>query len=275
VGRATSPQASATRRDQPLADGGHRGSRPLGGRHGPATTRVGAGERQAYHAISLGFYEGEPVRRTDPAHRSLGRFFHEEIATPLGFEFYLGLPDAIPHERLAPLEPPSLWKRLTAMPPRLTLAAMNPRSVLSDLAVEVGPALGVRVADVADGGEVQGVVQSAVAALGEPVHDLATRGAFHGCGAVAGGELVAVGEAADVAGEPDQVTGNDRAEAEQVGERGPGRVHGETDTTVGLFELGIPGAAGPPAARRPGRGGLLDRGGGLDPPRAAPRRPTR
>jgi CubicO group peptidase (beta-lactamase class C family) len=100
---------------------------------------VGAGERQAYHAISLGFYEGEPVRRTDPAHRSLGRFFHEEIATPLGFEFYLGLPDAIPDERLAPLEPPSLWKRLTGTPPRLTLAAMNPRSVLSDLAVEVGP----------------------------------------------------------------------------------------------------------------------------------------
>ena len=33
------------------------------------------GERQAYHAISLGFYEGELVRRIDPRHRSLGRFF--------------------------------------------------------------------------------------------------------------------------------------------------------------------------------------------------------
>ncbi len=39
------------------------------------------GERQAYHAISLGFYEGELVRRIDPRHRSLGRFFDEEIAT--------------------------------------------------------------------------------------------------------------------------------------------------------------------------------------------------
>ena len=68
------------------------------------------------------------------------------------------------------------------------------------------------MADVADGGEVQGVVQSVVAALGEPVHELATRGAFHGCGAVVGGELVAVGEAAGVDGEPDQVTGNDRAD---------------------------------------------------------------
>jgi CubicO group peptidase (beta-lactamase class C family) len=88
------------------------------------------GERQAYHAISLGFYEGELVRRIDPQHRSLGRFFAEEFAEPLGLELYIGVPEAIPDERLAPLEPPSIWERLTAMPLRLTLAAMNPRSVL-------------------------------------------------------------------------------------------------------------------------------------------------
>src|SRR5215471_13705726 len=50
------------------------------------------GERQAYHAISLGFYEGELLRRIDPAHRSLGRFFADEIASPLGLDFYIGLP---------------------------------------------------------------------------------------------------------------------------------------------------------------------------------------
>lgn len=88
------------------------------------------GERQAYHAISLGFYESEIVRRVDPRHRSLGRFFAEEIAKPLGVDFYIGLPDAIPDTRLAPLEPPSLWKRLTGMPLSVTLAAMNRRSVL-------------------------------------------------------------------------------------------------------------------------------------------------
>jgi CubicO group peptidase (beta-lactamase class C family) len=88
------------------------------------------GERQAYHAISLGFYESELVRRIDPEHRSLGRFFDEEIAKPLDVEFYIGLPDAIPDSRLAPLEPPSLWKRLTSLPLSLTLAAMNRRSVL-------------------------------------------------------------------------------------------------------------------------------------------------
>jgi CubicO group peptidase (beta-lactamase class C family) len=88
------------------------------------------GERQAYHAISLGFYESELVRRIDPQHRSLGRFFDEEIAKPLDLHFYIGLPDSTPNERLAPLEPPSLWKRLTSLPLSLTLAAMNRRSVL-------------------------------------------------------------------------------------------------------------------------------------------------
>jgi CubicO group peptidase (beta-lactamase class C family) len=88
------------------------------------------GERQAYHAISLGFYEGELLRRIDPAHRSLGRFFAEEIAAPLGLDFYLRLPRALPDERLAPLEPPSRWKMLTGMPPSVLLAAMDRRSVL-------------------------------------------------------------------------------------------------------------------------------------------------
>jgi CubicO group peptidase (beta-lactamase class C family) len=88
------------------------------------------GERQAYHAISLGFYESEIVRRVDPGHRTLGRFFAEEIAEPLGIDFYIGLPDSVPDARLAPLEPPSLWKRLTGMPLSVTLAAMSRRSVL-------------------------------------------------------------------------------------------------------------------------------------------------
>ena len=66
------------------------------------------GERQAYHAISLGFYEGELIRRIDPAHRTLGRVFHEEIATPLGIDVHIGTPADIPVERIAPLEPPEL-----------------------------------------------------------------------------------------------------------------------------------------------------------------------
>jgi CubicO group peptidase (beta-lactamase class C family) len=88
------------------------------------------GERQAYHAISLGFYQGELIRRVDPAHRTLGRVFNDEIAKPLGAEFYIGVPESIPDERIAPLEPPSTWKRLTSMPLAVTLAAMSRSSVL-------------------------------------------------------------------------------------------------------------------------------------------------
>jgi CubicO group peptidase (beta-lactamase class C family) len=88
------------------------------------------GERQAYHAITLGFYEGELLRRIDPAHRSLGRFFDDEIAVPLGLDLYLRLPASLPDERLAPLEPPGRWKMLTGMPLAFFLAAVNRRSVL-------------------------------------------------------------------------------------------------------------------------------------------------
>ena len=44
----------------------------------------------------LGFYESELLRRVDRRHRTLGRFFQQEIATPLGLEFYIRLPEEIP-----------------------------------------------------------------------------------------------------------------------------------------------------------------------------------
>jgi CubicO group peptidase (beta-lactamase class C family) len=88
------------------------------------------GERQAYHAISLGFYQSELLRRIDPAHRTLGRFFAEEIAAPLGIDFYLRLPDSVPNERLAPLQPINRWRVFREMPWRIVLDSLNPRSVL-------------------------------------------------------------------------------------------------------------------------------------------------
>ena len=88
------------------------------------------GERQAYHAISLGFYEGEVIRRVDPQHRTLGRFFADEIAAPLGLEFYIRLPASVPDSRLAPLVQPGMMRTLASLPPRMLLDALNPRSVL-------------------------------------------------------------------------------------------------------------------------------------------------
>ena len=86
------------------------------------------GTRQAYHAISLGFYESELLRRIEPQHRSLGRFFHEEIALPLRLDFYIRLPETIPDSRLAIMESPGFVKMLFGFPIRLTLASFNRRS---------------------------------------------------------------------------------------------------------------------------------------------------
>jgi CubicO group peptidase (beta-lactamase class C family) len=86
------------------------------------------GTRQAYHALTLGFYEGELLRRVDPQHRSLGQFFQDEIASPLGLDLYLRLPETIPNSRLATIAPPGRMAMLLDFPPRFTLEAMNPRS---------------------------------------------------------------------------------------------------------------------------------------------------
>jgi CubicO group peptidase (beta-lactamase class C family) len=86
------------------------------------------GTRQAYHAITLGYYEGELLRRIDPRHRSLGTFFQDEIAGPLGLDFYIRLPGSIPDARLATLSRPGPMAMLLAFPIGLTIAAFNPHS---------------------------------------------------------------------------------------------------------------------------------------------------
>jgi len=81
------------------------------------------GTRQAYHALSLGFYESELLRRVDPQRRSLGQFFQDEIASRLGEDVYIRLPEAIPNSRLATLAPPSLIEILRGFGLRFTLQA--------------------------------------------------------------------------------------------------------------------------------------------------------
>jgi CubicO group peptidase (beta-lactamase class C family) len=63
------------------------------------------GTRHGYHTMTLGLYMQELIRRVDPGHRTLGRFFHEDIAVPLGLEFYIGLPREVSDERLARVKP--------------------------------------------------------------------------------------------------------------------------------------------------------------------------
>ena len=64
------------------------------------------GTLHGYHGITLGWYESELIRRTDPQHRTIGQFFRDEIAKPLGLEIYIGLPDEVPDERIANIYAP-------------------------------------------------------------------------------------------------------------------------------------------------------------------------
>jgi CubicO group peptidase (beta-lactamase class C family) len=86
------------------------------------------GTRQGYHAVTIGYYEGELLRRVDPQHRSLGQFFQDEIATPMGLDFYIRLPESIPDSRLATLIDPGFSDMLFGFPFRLTLDVWNPHS---------------------------------------------------------------------------------------------------------------------------------------------------
>ncbi|MDL5501771.1 MAG: hypothetical protein QSU88_01000, partial [Candidatus Methanoperedens sp.] len=80
------------------------------------------------HGITLGYYESELLRRADPKHRSLGQYFQEEIATPLGLDFYIRLPEEIPNSRLAILQEANRALAIFTVPIPFFLAAMNPRS---------------------------------------------------------------------------------------------------------------------------------------------------
>ena len=83
------------------------------------------GTRHGYHPFSIGWYESELIRRVDPAGRSLGRFFAEEIAEPLGLEFYFGLPDDVAADRVASIKGFSRMSAIVhvrSMPPRMIAA---------------------------------------------------------------------------------------------------------------------------------------------------------
>jgi CubicO group peptidase (beta-lactamase class C family) len=60
------------------------------------------GTRNGYHGFTFGWTAGEMVRRA--AGVSLGTFFQDEIAKPLGLDFWIGLPEAI-EPRVAPIIP--------------------------------------------------------------------------------------------------------------------------------------------------------------------------
>jgi CubicO group peptidase (beta-lactamase class C family) len=92
-----------------------------------------------YQGLTLVFYVGELRGRIDRAHRSLGRFWHDEIAAPLGLDFHIRLPPSVPDERLAVLAAPGGIALPHGFPLRLLLAAFSHRSkIYRALAVNPG-----------------------------------------------------------------------------------------------------------------------------------------
>ena len=81
------------------------------------------GTEHLYHAMTYGFLVGEVVRRITG--RSLGTFFAEEIAGPLGLSAWIGLPEEI-EPRVARLE-----------------AAPFPYTSMEDLATDFGKLMGL------------------------------------------------------------------------------------------------------------------------------------
>jgi CubicO group peptidase (beta-lactamase class C family) len=62
------------------------------------------GDYHGYHLNTADWYASELIRRCDPKRRSLGRFLQEELAAPLGLEFYIGTPASIPEDRFAVIQ---------------------------------------------------------------------------------------------------------------------------------------------------------------------------
>jgi len=73
------------------------------------------GTRNGYHGVTLAWTVGEIVRRV--AGKPLGQFFREEVAGPLGLDFWIGLPEEL-EARVAPVilakpDPALLQSRFT------------------------------------------------------------------------------------------------------------------------------------------------------------------
>ena len=135
------------------------------------------GTRNGYHALTMGWLVGEVVRRVSG--KSLGTFFQEEIAKPLGLDFWIGLPEA-KESRVAPMiaaepDPHSLFFQEVAKPGSLqSLVLLNSGGYMGakpeyDLraahAAEIGAAGGITnarglagmYAPLACGGKLKGV----------------------------------------------------------------------------------------------------------------------
>lgn len=92
------------------------------------------GSRHGYHTLTLGWYQSELIRRTDPRRRTLGQFFQQEIAEPLGISFFIGLPPNVRPEEMSVIQGFHRIKMLShlhELPLAMVVAAAWPNSLVA------------------------------------------------------------------------------------------------------------------------------------------------
>lgn len=91
------------------------------------------GDHHGYHAVTLGWYESELLRRVDPQRRTIGRFFADEVAAPLGLDIHIGLPDSVDRDRIAALQADFFALRMLLnirkLPPAFVFGFLTPGSL--------------------------------------------------------------------------------------------------------------------------------------------------
>jgi CubicO group peptidase (beta-lactamase class C family) len=139
------------------------------------------GTRNGYHAFTFGFLAGEVVRRVSG--RSLGTFFRQEVAEPLGLDFWIGLP-ASQEPRVAPTIPAPPPGPGDTLPTFYQKALADPSSVQALVIGNTGGYLttpgesDTRAAHAAEMGAVGGITNArGLAGMYEPLACDGARGA--------------------------------------------------------------------------------------------------
>ena len=86
------------------------------------------GEGHGYHTRTFGFLEDELLRRVQPPGMTLGRYWQEKFAGPLGLDIWIGLPDEL-HSRVATTYPARVPGLMAETPDPLYVALADPASL--------------------------------------------------------------------------------------------------------------------------------------------------
>lgn len=98
------------------------------------------GTKYGYHGASEGLLIAELVRRIDPQHRNIGRFFQEEIARPLSLQYWIGLPEDIDGKRLAKMymaSPLTAIRNMKYLPPGARKSIFDKNSIFMRSMTEI------------------------------------------------------------------------------------------------------------------------------------------